>query len=244
MDENVSEQTLAPEQNDAPIEKISAALAGRAAFYDFLAALYFKPLTEDQIENIAGMDFSVYEGSGELFEDGLHDMSRFLRKRHTGTRQQLAVDFTMAFAGTAAWKGRYAVPYESVFKSEEGLMFQGPYHEVYQLFKEHRVQRAAGYDYPDDHLSFMCEFMAILSNRAADALREGDWEGAREQLRISSGFLQDHMLSWYDDLAALASNIIETRFYRGVMKMTKGFFLMDVETIRDLVAAIDEAEYA
>ncbi|MBQ9068778.1 MAG: molecular chaperone TorD family protein [Eggerthellaceae bacterium] len=228
----------------ASVEEIVAALEGRAAFYDFLAALYFKPLTEEQIENIAQMDFSVYEGTNELFEEGLHDMSRFLRKRHTGTRQQLAVDFTMAFGGTAAWKGRYAVPYESVFRSEEGLMFQESYHEVYHLFREQRVERAAGYDYPDDHLSFMCEFLAILSSRAAEALRAGDYEGAREQLRTSAGFLRDHMLSWYDRLADLASNIIETRFYRGVMKMTKGFFLFDLETMHGLSDAINDLEFA
>lgn len=225
-------------------ESIIAALEGRASFYDFLSALYFKPLTEEQIENIAGMDFSAYAGMNELFEDGLNDMSRFLRKRHTGTRQQLAVDFTMAFAGTAAWKGRYAVPYESVFTSEEGLMFQDPYHEVYQLFRENHIERATGYDYPDDHLSFMCQFMAILSQRAIEALQEGKLEQAREQLKLSADFLQAHMLSWYDALADLASNIIETRFYRGVLKMTKGFFQLDLETLEQLSDAIEDLEFA
>lgn len=237
------EQAVSGEQA-ASVDEIIAALEGRSAFYDFVSALYFKPLTAEQIENIAEMDFSIYEGTNDLFEEGLHDMSRFLRKRHTGTRQQLAVDFTMAFAGTAAWKGRYAVPYESVFRSEEGLMFQGPYHEVYHLFRDAGVQRAQGFDYPDDHLSFMCEFMAILSKRAADALRNGNYEDAREQLRSSAGFLQDHMLSWFDALADLATNIIETRFYRGVLKMTKGFFLLDRQTIEDLVGAIDDVEFA
>ena len=245
MDEQRIEGTGAPEQ-DGPVsvDDIISALEGRAAFYDFLAALYFKPLTEEQIENIAGMDFSVYEGTNDLFEEGLHDMSRFLRKRHTGTRQQLAVDFTMAFAGTAAWKGRYAVPYESVFRSEEGLMFQESYHKVYRFFREQKVERAAGYDYPDDHLSFMCEFLAIVSSRAIDALREQDYEGARNQLQLSAGFLHDHILSWYDAFVDLASNIIETRFYRGVMKMTKGYFLFDMETLQGLSGAIADIEFA
>ena len=34
-----------------------AALKGRAAFYDLLAAIYFRPLTAEQIDDIAEMDW-------------------------------------------------------------------------------------------------------------------------------------------------------------------------------------------
>ena len=81
------------------------------------------------------MDWSEYADVNELFADGVNDITRYLRKRNSGTRQALAVDFTSAFAGTSSWKGRYAVPYESVHTSEEGLMFQDAYHEVFQLYK-------------------------------------------------------------------------------------------------------------
>ena len=49
------------------------------------------------------------------------------------------MDFTGAFAGTSSWKGRYATPYESVFTSEEGLLFQDSYHEVYRLYRQNSV---------------------------------------------------------------------------------------------------------
>ena len=86
----------------------------------------------------------------ELFADGVNDITRYLRKRNSGTRQALAVDFTSAFAGTSSWKGRYAVPYESVHTSEEGLMFQDAYHEVFQLYKANHVAKAEGYDFPHE----------------------------------------------------------------------------------------------
>ncbi|MEG0462188.1 molecular chaperone TorD family protein, partial [Gordonibacter sp.] len=126
------------------------------------------------------------------------DIQRSLSKRNTGTRQELAVDFTGAFAGTSSWEGRCAMPCESVFTSEEGLMYQESYHEVHRLFKEHRVSRSAGFDFPDDHLSFMCTFMAMLSQRTAAALREGAYREALEQMRTSRTFLESHILSWFD----------------------------------------------
>ncbi len=218
------------------------ALEGRAAFYDLLAALYYRPMTVEQIDNLANMDLSAYADVNDLFAEGLNDMERYLRKRNTGTRQELAVDFTAAFAGTSSWKGKYAVPYESVFTSEEGLMYQEAYHEVYRAYRENHVAKQEGYDFPDDHLSFMCEFLAVLSHRAQDALRMGDEKTALDQVRVSREFLDAHVLSWFDDFQELALHLLKTRFYRGFLKVSKGFFLFDATLLDDLADELDAHE--
>ena len=207
---------------------IASALEGRAAFYDVVAALYYKPLAQEQIDRIA-------EGGLE----GLHDMERALSKRHSGTRQELAVDFTGAFAGTSSWKGRYATPYESVFTSEEGLLFQDSYHEVYRLYRQNSVRKSPGYDFPDDHLSYLCEFQALLARRAVRSLEANDAECALEQVRLSQHVLHDHILSWFDDFEELALHLVKTRFYRGVLKMSKGFFLFDAEVLADMAEGVE-----
>ena len=227
---------------EASVAACIDALKGRAAFYDLLAALYFKPLTQEQIENMVALDLSAYADVNEYFADGINDITRYLRKRNTGTRQALAVDFTGAFAGTSSWKGRYAVPYESVFTSQEGLLFQGSYHEVFHLFRQHKLERATGYDYPDDHLSFMCEFMAILSDRVIEALQAGNTEEALETLQASRDFLDEHILSWFDAFNELAMLLLKTRFYRGVLRISKGFFLFDKEVLNDLTEEIEQMQ--
>lgn len=232
-------EAAAPEGIDDVTADMIAACEGRAAFYDLLAAIYFRPLTAEQIENIAEMDWSEYADLNELFADGINDMTRYLRKRNSGTRQELAVDFTAAFAGTSSWKGRYAVPYESVHTSEEGLMFQEAYHEVYSLYRANRVTKAEGYDFPDDHLSFMCEFLGVLSGRIADALAAGDDAGALAQVRVSRAFLADHILSWFDTFQDLALLLLQTRFYRGVLKVSKGFFLEDAELLDSMAVELE-----
>ena len=219
----VDEMSVAAADEAVVTEDMIAALKGRAAFYDLLAAIYFRPLTAEQIDNIAEMDWSEYADVNELFADGVNDITRYLRKRNSGTRQALAVDFTSAFAGTSSWKGRYAVPYESVHTSEEGLMFQDAYHEVFQLYKANHVAKAEGYDFPHDHLSFMCEFLVVLSDRIIAALEAGDDAEALRQVRVSRAFLADHILSWFDTFQDLALLLLETRFYRGVLKISKGF---------------------
>ena len=205
-----------------------SALEGRAAFYDVVAALYYKPLAQEQIDRIAEGGLAAFAGAGELMAEGLHDMERALSKRHSGTRQELAVDFTGAFAGTSSWKGRYATPYESVFTSEEGLLFQDSYHEVYRLYRQNSVRKSPGYDFPDDHLSYLCEFQALLARRAVRSLEANDAECAREQV-----------LSWFDDFEELALHLVKTRFYRGVLKMSKGFFLFDAEVLADMAEELE-----
>ena len=218
---------------------IATALAGRASFYDAVAALYYKPLTQEQIDRIAQGGLSAFAGTNELVAEGLHDMERALSKRHSGTRQELAVDFTGAFAGISSWKGRYATPYESVFTSEEGLLFQESYHEVHRLYRDNGVRKSEGYDFPDDHLSFVCEFQAVFALRAVEALDAGDAASALGQVRCSQAVLRDHVLSWFDDFEELALRLVKTRFYRGVLKMSRGFFLFDTGVLDDMAEELE-----
>ena len=48
------------EQTAAPVsEEVAAALEGRAAFYETLAGLFWMPLTNEQVEAMAGQAFSA-----------------------------------------------------------------------------------------------------------------------------------------------------------------------------------------
>lgn len=232
---------IGEEVADAAItdEVLMAMLEGRSAFYDLLASLYFKPLTSGQIDRIAEADYSVYCDLDDDLAAGLHDMQRYLMKRTTGTRQDLAVDFTAAFAGTSTYGGRYAVPYESVFTNEEGLLFQDSYHELYRLFRRNGVSRSEGFDYPDDHLSFIFEFLSILSGRIGESLMAGDTDGAVKWVALSREMVEKHVLSWFDAFEEMALLILKTRFYRGVMTMTRGFLALDMRILDQLDAMLE-----
>lgn len=218
---------------------LSAVLESRAAFYETLASLYFQPLKQDQIDAMAQQDFTVYADINQDFADGVNDITRFLRKRHSGTRQDLAVDFTGAFVGTATWEGRYAVPFKSVFTSDEGLMYQEGYREVYDAYKQEAVKKRDGLDWPDDHLSFMFQFMALLSRRTEAALAKGSKTDALHDLRVSQEFLTQHIASWFDDFFELAMKLMKTRFYRGVLKITRGYIAFDQAVLKDLIEEVE-----
>ena len=244
MDTTTQQAAPAGERASGACDEVGKVLESRATFYRMLASLYFKTLTQEQIDTIAAMDLSAYAGLNDDFAAGTNDITRYLAKRNTGTRNELAADFTGAFTGTKAYEGKTAVPYESVFTSEDGLLYQESYQEVFTAFKRERVKLAEGVDWPADHLSFMFEFLAILSDRVEKALAEGDREMATHELETSRDFIHQHILNWFDQFESAARNILETRFYRGVLEITRGFLKLDLETINDLLAQVRGQEDA
>ena len=50
--------------------------------------------------------------------------------------------------------------------------------------------------------------------------------------------LRQHMLLWFPDFSERAMQLARTRFYRGVLRMTAGWFAFDSETIDSLNEAI------
>lgn len=214
-------------------------LEGRSAFYRTLSGLYYRTLTQEQIDALAATDFSEFGADDALLTEGFDDIRRYLRKRNTGTRQELAVDYTSAFEGTKAFKGQRAVPYESVYLSDSGLLMQEPRNEVFRTYKQAAIRLKEGVNLPEDHLSFECEFMAIMSDRAIALLGEGQTTEAIKNLELQKSFLQDHILSWFSQFANRALLVLKTRFYRGVLKITEGYLALDVETLEDLVAELE-----
>ncbi len=214
-------------------------LKNRSFFYRTLSSLYLNTLTQEQIDSLAQADFSAFGADEPLLIAGFDDMRRYLRKRNTGTRQELAVDFTSTFVGAQAYEGRSAVPYESVFRSESGLLMQEPRNEVYRTYKQAAIKLREGVDLPEDHISFEFEFLAILCDRTVEALDARDQGRAIGLLKAQATFIEDHILSWFDALADLANKMLTTRFYRGVLKITKGYLNVDMEAIQDLIAELE-----
>jgi TorA maturation chaperone TorD len=220
-------------------------LTNRATSYRMFSRLFFKPLDETEIEQLAASDYGTAAKALEetcLLAEGFSDMGRALKKRHTGTRQQLATDFTMCFDGIETVDEQVAVPYASVFLSEKALLNQEPRHEVYRLYRSEAIRLKSGVNLPEDHLSFELEFLAILSDHAAEALRQDDQNEAIRNLELSRAFINEHILSWLDLFRERADRILKTRFYRGTLKATRGYLKLDLATIEDLLEVMTQKD--
>jgi len=230
----------APAETAIDCQDAIGILAGHRDFYGLLSRLYFAPLGQEEIDRLASAPLAPEEdsagmGAGEdlaaaLLAEGLRLMQTTLALESDTLRRDLNVDYTAAFYGISQYGKQVATPYESVFKGERRELYGSKRTEVFNAVKRNRLRLKEGVDLPEDHLSFELQYLAVLCERAAEQLTGGDREGALRDVRQQRAFIQEHVLSWIDDLADVANNLLELDFYRGVLMATKGFLtLADAE---------------
>lgn len=210
----------------------------RASLYRLLAALYFSPLSEEQIESLASSGFGEAAVDESPFAAAYRDLHGALRLRHTGTKEELAADYTGAFYGIRTREGKTAQPFESLFSvTGAGQLMGEARSAVYRELRAHRLRVPEGIDLPEDHLSFICTYLALLCDETAQALRAGDRPGTLGLLERQRTFFDAHVASWVPAFLAQAETMVETRFYRGVLRLT-GAFLDEEGAAMDEIAAL------
>ena len=199
-------------------------LSDRASLYRLLATLYYKPLEDAQIEALAasGLQQLTHEDSSP-FANAYRNIYGSLRLRHTGTRETLAADFTGTFYGIRTIQGRTAQPYQSLYQEEGNLLMGEARGQVYHTFKASALKVAERIDLPEDHLSFICSYMAYLCEATIEALSKEDTELALTLIDQQRTFFENHIHCWVPNFIDQASAFVETRFYRGVLELTSAF---------------------
>jgi len=231
--------------NQETIENIEQVNSARAGFYRTLASLFYRELTASKIEELSGIDFSAFDCGDELMNEGYALIAHELRRPDGSTRQRLACDYAHTFLAAGNYDDHMATPYESVFTSEDGLLMQEARDDVYRMYCAEHVGLPADNHEPEDHLTFELEFMAVLADRMNEALADGNFGEAHRLAAVSRDFHTRHLESWIDNLCDGIDRVAETRFYRGVSKITRGFVHMDDETIEEideLLAALAESK--
>lgn len=218
--------------------ELQTAMEERRSLYSLVSLLFAAPLTQEQIDRLGDAGLSEREDVSH----GLAVMGKCLRKHDADTRQALAVDYTGTFYGMRTTGGRAALPYESAHDAEGGeQMFMGKARaRVYNVFKKHALRLGQSLNLPEDHLSFECDFMAVLAERTKERLAEGDDAEALRLLTTQRSFLARHIASWYPRFAQLALSLSKERFYHGALEFAQDFFALDADLLDNAIAAVED----
>ena len=231
------------------MDNLSEVFANRTSSYRLFSRLFLKPLSAEEVDGLAAMELekAAADMPEGLLAQGMNDMGRGLHRRHTGTVRLLSTDWTMAFDGVRSYGGLVAVPNASLFAGsiigENAIFFQEPRTNDLKVYRAEGVQADPNLHLPEDHLSFELSFMADMSERMAAAVAAGNTVEALRLAEVSEDFRANHILSWYPEFFDLATKLVETRFYRGVLRAAFGFLQLDGETLAELRAVLaDETE--
>jgi TorA maturation chaperone TorD len=232
-----------------PAAELSEANDNRKNLYSFLARVYAK---EVDVEFLRGLkekrefflasahDSEVQEAE---FADGFRELAEYagtLRDDELEkARLELAVEYAGVFLG--AWKG-VAHPSESAYKTEGHLIMQKPRDEVLAKFRSMGLQKSEDFPEPEDHVALELQFMAHMSEKTGNALRDGKYADARKYLEIQKDFLKTHLGWWVPKLTRDIVKVARQNFYKAIAKITDGYIRIDKSILDELLDGLASAE--
>ena len=130
-----------------------------------------------------------------------------------------------------------APPWESVYRSHQGLLFQESTLTIREIYKKQGFA-AEGYPrVPDDSLALELDFMGRMAERAQAALAEDRMDALREALTVSESFLRVHLLYFVPQMLERLSSTTFRLFYPQMLKILAGFMELDLELVQEMLKA-------
>ena len=151
-------------------------------------------------------------------KEGLRLLQEWSREFST-TNKDIASDYFLLFEGP----GRpLAPPWESVYLSEDALIFQAETLDVREWYKTFGVESIKLYMEPDDHIALELEFISFLTGMAIQAIESGDREKADYYIEARTVFFTKHLLLWVFNWCSLVKENAKGLFYKGIAHLVEG----------------------
>ncbi|MEF9875566.1 MAG: molecular chaperone TorD family protein [Gordonibacter sp.] len=205
----------------------------RGRIYTLLSRCYEKEMDAAFAAEFAGS--ASFESDDVVLAEDFAALRADLADCDEAQLEQLAVVFDRAFFGMGPRTAQKAFPYESVYTSEGGLMMQDAYSAVLQVYRDASFVKNPGFTEPEDHLAVELAFMALLCERAIEALRGGDEEGAETHLAAQLTFLQQHLLNWVAPFARDVQAAAESGFYLHLALFTEAYLGADEQALGEVL---------
>jgi len=115
-----------------------------------------------------------------------------------------------------------AAPWESVYASDERLLFQKETLQVRGWYHRFGLQAEREYHEPDDHIALELSFLSHLAGLALGALADGYPVRFNELIAAQNQFLIEHLGKWVGRWSDLVLNHARSDFYRGAALLVRG----------------------
>ena len=139
----------------------------------------------------------------------IHETNTFLQNQDA--LERLQADHLALFVGIGMPK---AVPWGSVYLTEENLLLQRSTHALTAFLKSHRIILCTDEQQISDHIGLCLSVLALLLKQWGDYPEETTERTIRE-------FLRDHLLPWSGRFCELLTAHAETPLYALLGKVTK-----------------------
>lgn len=165
------------------------------------------PYSGDQAETKLGM---------ELFQNWIQNRNKGLDEE---AFKDISADYTRLMVGVGKV---LAPPWESVYFSEDRLVFQEQTLAVRNWYRRFGLELENLHKEPDDHIGLELSFIAYLAELQVKALEEQDVKKYELLNDAKRQFIEEHLLMWGFSWCLLVKENAKTDFYKGLGHMTMG----------------------
>jgi TorA maturation chaperone TorD len=132
---------------------------------------------------------------------------------------ELKADYTRLFTGMA---NNPCTPWESVYFTEERLVFQAQTQDVRAWYRRYGMQVTNQYKEPEDHIGLELTFIGHLAKIGLAALAANDRAAFEHALSAQRDFATKHLFLWAPLWCNLIGEHAQTDFYRGLAQVVRG----------------------
>ncbi len=217
-------------------EAVQLLLEGRQYVLKLMHTLFGAEPSREMLSAVAGEDslmtialFETGEASGAaLLKAALLPAAGLSDEALDAVRQE----YTRLFIGP---EELVAPPWESVYMTRARALFQESTLAVREWYQRYGYQPAGYPRYPDDHISLMLHFLALLTGEALERLREGRMADYRANLEGQRQFAQSHLLNWLPRYQADMAQAEGALFYPRLAEALSQYMADDQALLQELL---------
>ena len=210
----------------------------RARTSGLLARIFRVEVDGKFLEELRHLRFPTSTGN-EHVDYGYRTMYNYLKGTWEDTLLDLARDYARTFIGPGNNGRSAAYPFESVHTSEKRLLMQDARDEVLAIYRANLLKKGEEWNDCEDHIALELEFMQVMSERTAKALKEGKEDEAVEMLKTQRAFVGQHLANWVPMFVSDIKYFSQTDLYIGAGELLLGFVQTEVEALDDLLDGVD-----
>ena len=229
-----------PDQTEEVVEgcELVDFMTRRARTYGLLARIFRVEVDGKFLEELRHLKFPTSTGN-EHVDYGYRTMYNYLKGTWEDTLLDLARDYARTFIGHGNNGRSAAYPFESVHTSEKRLLMQDARDEVLAVYRANLLKKGEEWNDCEDHIALELEFMQVMSERTAKALKEGKEDEAVELLKTQRAFVGQHLANWVPMFVSDIKYFSQTDLYIGAGELLLGFVQTEVEALDDLLDGVD-----
>ena len=206
-------------------DELQPLMKARQSVYDLLRCFFLQEPTEAFLQALKNEDILKHlAGYHPDLDEGVEFLTEVTSSGRLAARvPDLRLEFTRLFVGPTP------LPlYESVYRSESGLLMQEETLSVRKKYLEAGLVVHPERSFPEDHIGAELEFVFYLCRRTAESQPGSQQESL---LKMQQKFFQEHLVRWVSPMCDRLFQEARSTYFKGVAKMTQGFITWDFEAV-------------